>query len=243
MLQLTFVSESTVAYIATARYSSKSRLGCPVQRALMTRSDTEEFDDEDYVYGDHGDDEYDDSEHCDDSEPHVVDPLPLNTEGPASSGDQSTPGEQNTGPASSSSAGQNRKPVFRPDIWAARTSVAGPIWAPPSDHCHSVRAPWTPQIGQTLLPYRLVDNIVWVRSVEGQSGVGQVELAYGIRGYDEAPLGRAEAMETFAIHNPIPFLPPLLYWRPMWASWSLGRTPAPMFAPYPVWVVRWLSSF
>ena len=166
MLQLTFVSESTVAYIATARYSSKSRLGCPVQRALMTRSDTEEFDefDDSYAYGDHG------NEHYEDSESDAVDPSPQNAERPASSeskgagkGEQSavTLGEQNTGPASS--AGQNRASVFRPDIWAARTSVAGPIWAPPSDQCHSVRAPWTPQMGQTLLPYRMMDDIVWVR--------------------------------------------------------------------------------
>ena len=210
----------------------------------MTRSDTEEFDefDDSYAYGDHG------NEHYEDSESDAVDPSPQNAERPASSeskgagkGEQSagTPGEQNTGPASS--AGQNRAPVFRPDIWAARTSVAGPIWAPPSDHCHSVRAPWTPQIGQTLLPYRLVDNIVWVRSVEGQSGVGQVVLAYDVGGRYEAPMGRAEAMENFAIHNPMAGLPLLLYWRPMWATWIPGSTPAPMWAPYPVWVVRWLS--
>ena len=91
-----------------------------------------------------------------------------------------------------------------------------------------------PRIGQMLIPYRLVGEIVWFSSSgEGRLGVGQVRATCVVGGhYDEDPMGRAEAMEIIDISNTADVLP-VVFWRPMWANWITGT-------PYPTWVVRWL---
>jgi hypothetical protein len=115
----------------------------------------------------------------------------------------------------------------------------GSVWAPPSDHLYTVYRPtWTPQVGEILIPYRLVDQMVWARPArldgDGPDGIGQVLSTYDVVDRVEHPMGRADAMEVFSINDSRPG-PPILYWRPVWVRWTAGT-------PFPVWIVRWLSA-
>ena len=126
---------------------------------------------------------------------------------------------------------QDEHPLRRTDwrVWH------GTLWAPPSDHLYNVmRLNWTPQVGQMMIPYRLVDQIVWARSIEGQDGIGQVLSTYDVVDRIEHTMSRADCMEVFAINDQLPGAP-IMFWRPMWVSWMPG-------APHPVWIVRWLTA-
>jgi hypothetical protein len=113
----------------------------------------------------------------------------------------------------------------------------GSVWAPPSDHLYTVYRPtWTPQVGEILVPYRLVDQMVWARPArgDGPDGIGQVLSTYDVVARVENPMGRADAMEVFSINDSRPGII-ILYWRPVWVRWAPGT-------PFPVWIVRWLSA-
>ena len=83
-------------------------------------------------------------------------------------------------------------------------------------------------------PIRLVDDIVWARANDGQTGVGQVLFTYNEGGRYEAPaMGTAEIMVIVGFAIDSDFLP-RLHWVPFCAHWCQW--------PHPMWVVRWLSG-
>ena len=123
-----------------------------------------------------------------------------------------------------------------PPVRSSRTTtLSASLWAPPSDHLYNVRRlNWTPQVGQLMIPYRLVDQIVWARSVDGQDGIGHVVTTYAMVDRIEHTMARSDCVEVFAINDQV-CGPPILYWRPWWVSWMPE-------APHPVWIVRWLAA-
>ena len=122
-----------------------------------------------------------------------------------------------------------------PAVRSSRTTLPASLWAPPSDHLYKVtRLNWTPHVGQLMIPYRLVDQIVWARSVDGQDGIGHVVTTYDMVDRIEHTMARSDCVEVFAINDQV-CGPPILYWRPWWVSWMPE-------APHPVWIVRWLAA-
>ena len=97
-----------------------------------------------------------------------------------------------------------------------------------------MRARWTPHLGQCLVPFRLVDDMVWLRASH-KEGVAQVLSTYDVRGRYEAPtFGKAQTMEVVCITSGCDLLP-RVYLRPYWSNWDIH-------SPYPMWMVRWLSG-
>ena len=138
-------------------------------------------------------------------------------------------------PAVPASILQTRLPVFTDHEWSVRVRPNLPMWHPPSEHhrCQLTTPGWIPQVGEILVPYRLLGEIVWFASNRGQMGVGQVLSTYVVGGQlGEDPMGRAEVVEIVAVSGTSIQLP-VVYWRPMWVSWIPDT-------PYPNWVVRWL---
>ena len=110
----------------------------------------------------------------------------------------------------------------------------GSTWTPPAYHGRDTRERWLPALGEFLMPWRLMDDMVWVRTHDGRSGVGQVLYTYDVWGHVPLPMGEMEVMDTACIATANDMLP-RLYWVP-------SRTHFTVFEPYSVWVVRWLSS-
>jgi hypothetical protein len=139
-------------------------------------------------------------------------------------------------PAAKAPSGPPPPPGWPPPVRSSRTTtLSASLWAPPSDHlCNVRRLNWTPQIGQLMIPYRLVDQIVWARSVDGQDGIGHVVTTYAMVDRIEHTMARSDCVEVFAINDQV-CGPPILYWRPWWVSWMPE-------APHPVWIVRWLAA-
>ena len=82
------------------------------------------------------------------------------------------------------------------------------------------------------MPWRLMDDMIWVRTHDGRSGVGQVLYTYDVWGQVSLPMGEMEVMDTVCISTAND---PRLYWAP-------SRTHFTVFEPYSLWVVLWLSS-